>query len=81
MVFHNYKKDFTFFKKSRLYEIGSANQDFSFVFEQDAGNARLGKYHMSHFYSEQGLLDLEENFDKVFSPPPSALSICYEFLY
>jgi len=74
--FQNYKKDLTFFKKSRSYEIVSANQDFSFVFEQNSGNARLGKYHMWHFYSEQGLLDLEENFDKV--PPP--LPLLFQFV-
>ncbi|KAG0124823.1 cytochrome P450 [Tuber indicum] len=62
--FQNHKKDFTFFRKSHSYETGSINQDFSFIFEQDPEKARLGKYYMSHFYSEQGLLNLEENFDK-----------------
>ncbi|RPA94751.1 cytochrome P450 [Choiromyces venosus 120613-1] len=62
--FQNHKKDFTFFKKSPSYEAGSINQDFSFIFEQDPEKARLGKYHMSHFYSERGLFNLEENFDK-----------------
>lgn len=78
--FQNHKKEFTFFKKSPSYETGSINQDFSFIFEQDPEKARLGKYHMSHFYSEQGLLNLEENFDKV-RLPPATLLIGLEFLY
>jgi len=49
--------------------LGLSNTISALFFEQDAGNARLGKYHMSHFYSEQGLLDLEENFDKGFFSP------------
>jgi len=78
--FQNHKKEFTFFGKSQSYETGSINQDFSFIFEQDPEKARLGKYHMSHFYSEQGLLGLEENFDKVLFPP-TALFIGLELLY
>jgi len=49
--------------------LGLSITTLALFFEQDSGNTRLGKYHMSHFYSEQGLLDLEENFDKVFFPP------------
>ncbi|KAL7273809.1 hypothetical protein RUND412_003317 [Rhizina undulata] len=65
--FANEKKDETFFRKSPAWETGQINDDFSFLFEQDPARARMGKYGMAHFYSEQGLTQLEENFDKAIN--------------
>ena len=75
--FQNDKKDRTFYRKAPSYETGSINQDFSFIFEQDPAKARLGKYHMSHFYSEAGLATMEENFDRVcfYIPPLQGLGV------
>jgi hypothetical protein len=66
--FQNHKKDEAFYAKAPSYETGSINQDFSFIFERDPEKARVGKYHMSHFYSEAGLCTLEDNFDKACLP-------------
>lgn len=55
----------TFFKKSKRFETGQFNQDFSFIFEQDPPSARMGKYAMAHMYSEANLKDFERNFDNV----------------
>lgn len=62
--FANDKREETFFKKAPLYETGSVNEDFSFLFEREPEKARLGKRLMSHFYSETALSGLEKNFDQ-----------------
>ncbi|KAL7275194.1 hypothetical protein RUND412_001871 [Rhizina undulata] len=61
--FANAKKDETYFLKAPAFESGQINDDFNFVFEQNPERARLGKYNMGHYYSEQGLAQLEDNFD------------------
>ncbi|KAI5837399.1 cytochrome P450 [Morchella snyderi] len=62
--FANDKREETFFRKAPLYETGSINEDFSFLFEREPEKARLGKRLMSHFYSETALSGLEKNFDQ-----------------
>lgn len=59
------RKDETFFPKCKSFETGTFNDDFNFVFETDPARARLGKYALSHPYSEKGLAKLEHHFDEV----------------
>lgn len=59
------RKEETFFRKGEVFETGQINEDFNFVFETDPKKARIGKYGMSHAYSEKGLSLLEDEFDMV----------------
>lgn len=72
--FANDRKEETFFRKAPSYETGLINENFSFIFEQSPEKARLGKKHMSHFYSEAGLTKLEAGFDQVCLSPRGAPS-------
>jgi hypothetical protein len=65
--FADERKEESFFPKSKSFETGLFNEDFNFVFETDPARARLGKYALSHPYSEKGLVRLEHNFDQVGS--------------
>jgi len=71
--FADERREESFFPKSKSFETGLFNDDFNFVFETDPARARLGKYALSHPYSEKGLAALEHHFDQVSfsSPPPS----------
>lgn len=63
--FADERKEQSFFPKAKSFETGQINEDFNFVFETDPKKARLGKYAISHAYSEKGLSILEPEFDKV----------------
>lgn len=62
--FADERREESFFPKSKSFETGLFNDDFNFVFETDPARARLGKYALSHPYSEKGLAALEHNFDQ-----------------
>ncbi|KAI5816399.1 cytochrome P450 [Pyronema omphalodes] len=62
--FADERKEESFFPKSRSSETGLFNEDFNFAFETDPARARLGKYALSHAYSEKGLMNLEHYFDE-----------------
>jgi hypothetical protein len=63
--FADERKEDSFFPKSKSFGTGQFNDDFNFVFETDPARARLGKYALSHPYSEKGLAKLEHHFDQV----------------
>ena len=63
--FADERKEESFFPKSKSFETGLFNDDFNFVFETNPAMARLGKYALSHPYSEKGLSKLENHFDEV----------------
>jgi len=71
--FADNRKEKSFFAKSKSFETGLFNDDFNFVFETDAAKARLGKYALSHPYSEKVLAKLENNFDEVCTKNPCSL--------
>ena len=68
------RKEESFFPKSKSFETGTFNDDFNFVFETDPARARLGKYALSHPYSEKGLAKLENHFDQACDPPSPGLT-------
>lgn len=61
------KDETKFFKKSKSFETGQINEDFSLLFEQAPEKAREGKKALAHVYSEARLKDFEINFDQVGS--------------
>jgi hypothetical protein len=63
--FADERREDSFFPKSKSFETGLFNNDFNFVFETNPARARLGKYALSHPYSEKGLAKLEHYFDQV----------------
>lgn len=74
--FADQRKQQSFFQKGPVYTTGRINDDFNFLFETDPERSRAGRYTLSHFYSESGLLRLEGDFDKVRKqhPPPRLFS-------
>ncbi|KAI5857066.1 cytochrome P450 [Tricharina praecox] len=62
--FADERKEESFFLKAKSFQTGLFNEDFNFVFETDPARARLGKYALSHPYSEKGLSKLEHHFDE-----------------
>ncbi|KAA8895822.1 cytochrome P450 [Sphaerosporella brunnea] len=62
--FADERREESFFPKAKSFETGLFNNDFNFVFETDPARARIGKYALSHPYSEKGLAKLEHHFDE-----------------